>query len=127
MSQDITANADVFSNDLKSTGHAAIYGSFFDTNKSELKPELTQAIAEIAKLLQADPGLKVHVVGHTDSVGTVEANLKLSMERAESVVQALIRSHVIAALRIVGRMVAGVMGCYLIYQSLIMIYGGLQS
>jgi sulfite exporter TauE/SafE len=32
-----------------------------------------------------------------------------------------------AALRIVGRMAAGVMGCYLFYQSLIMIYGGLQS
>jgi OmpA-OmpF porin, OOP family len=100
MTQDIVANADVFSNDLKSTGHAAVYGIYFDTNKSEIKPESAQAIGEIAKLLQADPGLKVYVVGHTDSVGAVEANLKLSMERAESVVQALIRSHGIAAARL---------------------------
>jgi sulfite exporter TauE/SafE len=31
------------------------------------------------------------------------------------------------AVRIVGRLAAGIMGCYLFYQSLVMIYGGLQS
>jgi hypothetical protein len=32
-----------------------------------------------------------------------------------------------AAIRIVGRLAAGVMGCYFLYKSLIMFYGGLQS
>ena len=31
------------------------------------------------------------------------------------------------SIRIVGRLAAGVMGCYLLYESLIMIYGGLRS
>ncbi|PKN83425.1 MAG: hypothetical protein CVU51_12450 [Deltaproteobacteria bacterium HGW-Deltaproteobacteria-1] len=57
--------------------------------KSNIKPESAQAIAEIVKLLNSDPGLKIHVVGHTDNVGSVESNIKLSQNRAESVVQAL--------------------------------------
>jgi OmpA-OmpF porin, OOP family len=100
MAQEIVANADVFANDLKSTGHSAVYGIYFDTGKSEVKPESEQAIAEIAKLLKNDAGLKVFVVGHTDAVGSVDSNLKLSMDRADAVVQALIRNHGIAATRL---------------------------
>jgi outer membrane protein OmpA-like peptidoglycan-associated protein len=89
MAQDIVADAKVFSNDIRTTGHAAVYGIYFDTGKSNIKPESAQAIAEIVKLLNSDPGLKIHVVGHTDNVGSVESNIKLSQNRAESVVQAL--------------------------------------
>lgn len=89
MAQDIVADAKVFSNDIRTTGHAAVYGIYFDTGKSNIKPESAQAIAEIVKLLNSDPGLKIHVVGHTDNAGSVESNIKLSQSRAESVVQAL--------------------------------------
>jgi len=75
MTQDIIANADVFSNDLKNTGHSAVYGIYFDTGKSGIKPESEQAIAEIAKLLKSDAGLNVYVVGHTDNVGGLDANM----------------------------------------------------
>jgi OOP family OmpA-OmpF porin len=94
MAQDIEANAEVFSNDIRTTGHAAVYGIYFDTGKSNIKPESAQAIAEITKLLKSDPGLKIHVVGHTDNVGGVESNIKLSQGRAESVVQALIKNGI---------------------------------
>jgi outer membrane protein OmpA-like peptidoglycan-associated protein len=97
MAQDIVANADVLSNDLKTTGHSAVYGIYFDTGKSEIKPESERAIGEIAKLLKSDAGLKVHVVGHTDNVGGMEANMKLSRDRADAVVQALVRNHGIVA------------------------------
>jgi outer membrane protein OmpA-like peptidoglycan-associated protein len=100
MAQDIVANAEVLSNDLKTTGHSAVYGIYFDTGKSEIKPESGQAIGEIAKLLKSDAGLKVHVVGHTDNVGGLEANMKLSRDRADAVVQALVRNHGIAASRL---------------------------
>ena len=100
MEQHIVADAASFANDLKTTGHVAIYGILFDTGKAEIKPESAQAIGEVAKLLKADPGLKVFVVGHTDTVGAVDANLKLSQERAEAVLQALVRTHGIATARL---------------------------
>ncbi len=100
MVQDIVANAALFANDIKSSGHVAVYGILFDVAKSEIKPESEKAIGEIAKLLTADPSLKVYVVGHTDAVGTVESNLKLSQDRAEAVLQALVKSHGIAAARL---------------------------
>ncbi len=52
-------------------------------------PSRGKPLQEIVKLLKADPGLKLHVVGHTDNEGTPDLNLKLSMARAQAVVQAL--------------------------------------
>ncbi len=89
MAQEITASADAFANGLKATGHIAVEGIYFDTGKAELKPESQNAIGEIVKLLKADGALKVFVVGHTDNVGGVDSNMKLSAERAQAVVQAL--------------------------------------
>jgi outer membrane protein OmpA-like peptidoglycan-associated protein len=100
MQQHIVADAASFANDLKATGHVAVYGILFDTGRSEVKPESEQAIGEIAGLLKADPSLKLYVVGHTDGVGGVTANLKLSQERAEAVLQALVNRHGIAATRL---------------------------
>ena len=82
MEQSIVADAAAFGNDIKTTGHVAVYGINFDTGKATITPESAQAIGEVAKLLTTDPGLKVHVVGHTDNVGSVESNLKLSQDRA---------------------------------------------
>lgn len=39
-------------------------------------------------------------MGHTDNVGTVEHNLKLSPDRAQAVLQALVRDHGVAAARL---------------------------
>jgi outer membrane protein OmpA-like peptidoglycan-associated protein len=100
MEQDIVANADVFQNDIRSTGHAAVYGILFDTDSAAIKPESAEAIGEIAKLLKADPTLKIYVVGHTDGTGAVEHNVQLSLARAQSVKQALMRDHGIAAERL---------------------------
>jgi OOP family OmpA-OmpF porin len=100
MAQDIVGNAGAFANDLKTTGHVAVEGIYFETGKSALKPESAHAIAEVAKLLKKDAGLKLYVVGHTDNVGALEANMKLSQDRALSVVQTLVRTHGLEAARL---------------------------
>ena len=100
MEQYVVADAAAFSNDIRTAGHAAVYGILFDTGKSTVKPESAQAIGEIAKLLKADATLKIHVVGHTDNVGDVDSNIKLSKDRGEAVLQALTRDHGIAAARL---------------------------
>lgn len=100
MEQHITADATALGNDIRSKGHVAVYGINFDTAKSTIKPESAQAIAEIGKLLVADPGLKIFVVGHTDNVGSIDSNTKLSQDRAEAVLQSLVKDHGIAADRL---------------------------
>jgi len=97
MAQEIKASADAFASDLQRTGHIAVEGIYFDTGKAVLKPESQQAIGEIVKLLKGDAALKVFVVGHTDNVGGVDGNLKLSQERAQAVLQALVSGGIDAA------------------------------
>ncbi len=103
MAQEVTASADLFQSGLKATGHVEVPGIYFDTGKSDVKPESDAAVGEIAKLLKADPALKVYVVGHTDNVASLDLNTRLSQGRADAVVQALVGKHGIAAARLIGR------------------------
>jgi len=89
MQQDVVANADALKSGLADTGHVEVPGIFFDTAKSDIKPESQPAIQEVVKMLQASPAVKVWVVGHTDNIGTADANVALSNARAASVVKAL--------------------------------------
>ena len=100
MKQEVVANAEAMGNDIKTTGHVSIYGIYFDTGKSEIKPESDAAISEIAKLLKNNNDLKLYVVGHTDNVGSFDSNMKLSKDRADAVAKILSGKHGIAAARL---------------------------
>ena len=89
MEQDVVADANSMANSIKETGKVALYGIYFDSGQSLIKPESKAALEEISKLLKADPSLKIYVVGHTDNTGSYDSNMKLSMERASAVVSAL--------------------------------------
>jgi len=78
----------------------AVYGIHFDTGKAEVKPDSAGTLGEIAKLLQADPKLKLYVVGHTDNVGALAANVDLSQRRAAAVVQSLTGQYRVDASRL---------------------------
>jgi len=93
MKQEVVADADAMGNDINSTGHVSVYGIFFDTGQSEIKPESDAAIEQISLLLKSNQSLKVYVVGHTDNVGTIDSNMKLSKERADAVVNALLYNY----------------------------------
>jgi outer membrane protein OmpA-like peptidoglycan-associated protein len=99
----VTVTSDDMAKALAATGNIALYGIQFDTNKSSLKPESADTVAQIAKLLQAQPSLKLDVVGHTDNVGDAAANLKLSQRRADAVVAALVEDHGIDEARLTAR------------------------
>lgn len=89
----VTVDAKALGQALQAQGRIALYGVFFDTGKAELKPESKAQLDEMARLLQQQPALKVHVVGHTDNQGSLEANLALSRQRAQAVVDALVKTH----------------------------------
>ncbi len=65
-----------------------------------MKPESEPTLREISRLLSANPALRLHVVGHTDSVGTVDYNMDLSRRRAEAVVQALTSDYGVSSGRL---------------------------
>ena len=96
----VTIDAAAMAKDIATTGHVALYGIYFDTDKTDIKPESQAALAEIATLLKQDPSLKLHIVGHTDNVGAFDYNLGLSERRAAAVVKALTATHGIAAARL---------------------------
>ncbi len=100
MKQEIVADANAMGDDINSTGHVSVYGIFFDSGKSDLKPESDSAIIQISKLLTNNATLKLYVVGHTDNVGNIDANMKLSNERANEVVKTLVANYGIAADRL---------------------------
>ncbi|NTW82682.1 MAG: OmpA family protein [Chlorobiaceae bacterium] len=96
----VTVTADQMSQSISATGKVSLYGIYFDTNKSDIKPESRSALQEIATLLKKQPLLKLHVVGHTDNVGGYEFNMGLSKRRADAVVAALVKDYGIAAPRL---------------------------
>jgi outer membrane protein OmpA-like peptidoglycan-associated protein len=100
MEQEVIANADAMGDDIHTTGHVAVYGIHFETGKAEINPESADAIAQIALLLQNETALKLYIVGHTDNVGSMDSNMKLSKDRADAVVNSLITQHGISAERL---------------------------
>ncbi len=96
----VTVNAEMLAGGIRSEGHVSVYGIYFDTGKSEIKPESEAALQEIAKMLRQESALQVRIVGHTDSVGSFEMNMELSRARAAAVVAALVAEHGVAASRL---------------------------
>ena len=68
--------------------------ALFDFNSAELTDSALPNIKEISKFLQSLPDRNVSVEGHTDSVGTVMFNHKLSEGRARNVVEELVKNGV---------------------------------
>ena len=58
---------------------------FFETNAAVLLPESRPELIRLKEVLLENPGYKLEITGHTDDVGSVENNLRLSLERAKAV------------------------------------------
>ncbi len=96
----VEVKAEEMQRQIDQTGRVALYGIFFDFNKTDLKPESDPTLREIAGLLAADPDLKLLVVGHTDNVGGFETNRDLSNRRAAAVVEVLVSRHKVSRQRL---------------------------
>ncbi|MDP1697296.1 MAG: OmpA family protein [Xanthomonadaceae bacterium] len=99
----VVVTADSLSREIEATGKATVYGIYFDTDQSAIKPTSKPALDAIAGSLRAKPDLKFHVVGHTDATGNLAHNLDLSQRRAEAVVAALVKDYTIAPARLAAR------------------------
>ena len=90
MRQDVVADAAAMARDLEASGKTIVYGIHFDTASAVIKPDSEPALAEMVALLNNRPALRAFIVGHTDNVGAVDMNVKLSAGRAEALVSALV-------------------------------------
>lgn len=60
-------------------------GILFGFNSSTLSATSKNSLTQLAQILKADPTTDIAIVGHTDKVGTYDANIKVSRDRANSV------------------------------------------
>jgi outer membrane protein OmpA-like peptidoglycan-associated protein len=86
--------------ELKSAGHVDVYGIYFAFGSATIAAESEPVLQEIATVMKRNPGWKLRVDGHTDSIGGSVPNLDLSRRRAAAVKQALVARYSIASDRL---------------------------
>ncbi len=69
----------------------------FDFGKSTLRPQSYPTLDELVDYLVRKDDEKIEVGGHTDNIGTAAKNLKLSQERAQSIVNYLVSKGIALA------------------------------
>lgn len=86
--------------DLLETGRIVLEDMTFGTGNSQLGPGPFASLGAVAEFLRAAPEVRVAIVGHTDTVGGLDANIALSRERAQSVRTRLIATYGVDAARL---------------------------
>ena len=87
---------DLYMQHIKEGIKVKIENLFFATNKTVILPQSEQSMSDLANFLLENQTVKIHIVGHTDAVGSDEANQILSEGRANSVRNDLIKRGVAA-------------------------------
>jgi outer membrane protein OmpA-like peptidoglycan-associated protein len=67
---------------------------FFATGKATILPKSFNLLDQVALTIKAHPEFKIRVEGHTDSQGKDAANIRLSQDRANSVMAYLIKKGI---------------------------------
>jgi OOP family OmpA-OmpF porin len=94
MMREVTAD-DIFKT-LSQNGRMRLYIKF-ETGKDKILLESEPIIDQIVIVLQNKPDLQLIIEGHTDDVGKPESNKKLSEQRAQAVVQAIVNQGIDAS------------------------------
>lgn len=67
---------------------------FFEFRSYKLLKESKYELDRVISLLKENPTVKIEISGHTDNVGSADSNKKLSMQRAQSVSEYLIKNGI---------------------------------
>lgn len=70
---------------LEDTGEATTRAILFDFDKSNIRPVSKSILNKLAVYMEQHPKLRLGVEGHTDSIGGMAYNIKLSQRRANAV------------------------------------------
>ena len=78
---------------LESMGHIVLPGLTFASGSATLQQADAESLKALAEFLNARPKARVLIVGHTDASGGLDANISLSRQRAQAVVDRLIADY----------------------------------
>ncbi len=87
---DSTYEVDIPLQPIEVNANIVLKNVFFDTKKTELKPESITELDNVVRLMNENPTIKIQIIGHTDNIGKPADNLKLSTGRAVAVVNYLL-------------------------------------
>lgn len=79
------------------TFNEEVKDAFFDYDKSDIRPDAQQVLAQDASWLKSHPGFDIQIVGHCDARGSAEYNMALGDRRAEAVKSFLVSQGVDAS------------------------------
>ncbi len=95
-SPDSTYKKDIPLQPLEANAIVVLKNIFFDFNKYELKSESQIELDRLVQLLNENPTVRIQIEGHTDNIGKAADNLKLSENRAKSVIAYLTKKGIAA-------------------------------
>lgn len=84
----------VLSAELKPFEKIVLKSIFFDFDDYSIKESEKSRLEELFEIISGNPGLKIEIVGHTDAIGAVWYNKRLSVKRANSVVNYLVNKGI---------------------------------
>jgi outer membrane protein OmpA-like peptidoglycan-associated protein/tetratricopeptide (TPR) repeat protein len=91
---DSVFTADIPLEPIEANAKVILKNVFFDTKKTDLKPQSIAELDNVVKLMNENPNMKILISGYTDNVGKPADNLKLSEGRAISVVNYLVSKSI---------------------------------
>jgi outer membrane protein OmpA-like peptidoglycan-associated protein len=95
ITSDSVFHVDIPLEPIEANAKVILQNVFFDTKKTDLKPESVSELDDVVRLMNENPNLKIQISGYTDDIGTPADNLKLSAGRALSVVNYLLYKGVL--------------------------------
>ena len=96
----VVANDGTLVGQLEAFGHAVLPDLDIATGSTELGTGPFGSLDVLAGYLDANPGMRVALVGHTATVGDLQANIAISRARARSVRERLVRAYSISPARL---------------------------
>ena len=96
----ITVDEDYLRDEIERRGVVTLHGLHFHPDSAQMTSESLELMEEVADYLRQNPSQRFYIVGHTTTLGPHENLMSLSLQRAESCAQTLIREYGISSDRL---------------------------
>ncbi len=96
-SSDVPVVRDFYLEKLEIGTKVVLENIYFETNKATLKPDSYEQLDQVVEFIKNNETVSLEISGHTDNIGSLKYNTKLSEERARAVVDYFISKGIDAS------------------------------